>query len=67
LISVAWPATRCEWREPFHRGRFYIGHPIPVGGAGSHLLAQAAPAQCLIRVPAGATLAAGGLARVYPL
>lgn len=39
----------------------------PVGGAGSHLLAQSVTADALIRVPAGATLAAGTLVEVYPL
>ncbi|WP_288833132.1 molybdopterin molybdotransferase MoeA [uncultured Corynebacterium sp.] len=67
LVPLAAPVTGLEGREQFLRGRFDNGRAAPVGGAGSHLLAQAAPAQCLIRVPAGATLPAGDLARVYPL
>jgi molybdopterin molybdotransferase len=39
----------------------------PVGGAGSHLLAQSVTASCLLRVPTGAHLAAGSTALAYPL
>jgi molybdopterin molybdotransferase len=39
----------------------------PVGGAGSHLLAQSVTASALLRVPAGAELSAGQTATVYPL
>lgn len=39
----------------------------PVGGAGSHLLAQSVPADVLLRVPAGASLAAGDTVEAYPL
>ncbi|HCT14117.1 MAG TPA: molybdopterin molybdenumtransferase MoeA [Corynebacterium nuruki] len=39
----------------------------PVGGAGSHLLAQSVTASALLRVPAGAQLSAGRTATVYPL
>ncbi|WP_342319551.1 molybdopterin molybdotransferase MoeA [Corynebacterium mayonis] len=67
LVPLAESVTGIEGRAQFFRGRFDNGRATPVGGAGSHLLAQAAPAQCLIRVPAGATLSAGDLARVYPL
>lgn len=54
-------------RDQFVRGRVVDGRVDAVGGAGSHLLAQAAEATCLIRVPAGARLCEGDLARVYPL
>lgn len=56
-----------EGREQFLRGRVEAGRAVPVGGAGSHLLSQAAGADCLIRVPAGATVCPGDLVRVYPL
>lgn len=56
-----------EGREQFLRGRIVDGQVHPIGGASSHLLAQGAAAQCLIRVPAGAQLAAGELVSVYPL
>ena len=52
-------------REQFLRGRFINGQAHPSGGAGSHLLSQAAQADCLI--PAAATLCAGELVMVYPL
>ncbi|KAA8719749.1 molybdopterin molybdotransferase MoeA [Corynebacterium spheniscorum] len=39
----------------------------PIGGAGSHLIAQAVPADCLLRIPAGAALKAGDTALIYPL
>ena len=54
-------------RDRFLRGRIVDGQVQPIGGASSHLLAQGAAAQCLIRVPAGAELAAGELVSVYPL
>lgn len=39
----------------------------PVGGAGSHLLAQSVEADALIRVPAGADLGPGDVVEVHPL
>ncbi|MDH2455670.1 molybdopterin molybdotransferase MoeA [Corynebacterium bovis] len=38
-----------------------------VGGAGSHLLAQSAGADCLVRVRAGEDVAPGEVVEVYPL
>ena len=64
---LACPVTGIEGREQFLRGRVEEGVVRPIGGASSHLLAQGAAAQCLIRVPAGAELAAGELVSVYPL
>ncbi|WP_297588596.1 molybdopterin molybdotransferase MoeA [uncultured Corynebacterium sp.] len=64
---LASPVTGIEGREQFLRGRIENGAVRPIGGASSHLLAQGAAAQCLIRVPAGAQLAAGELVSVYPL
>jgi molybdopterin molybdotransferase len=39
----------------------------PVGGTGSHLLAQSAEADCLARIPAGKDLDRGAVVSVYPL
>lgn len=39
----------------------------PVGGTGSHLLAQSAEADCLARIPAGGDLDRGAVVTVYPL
>lgn len=39
----------------------------PVGGTGSHLLAQSAEADCLARIPAGEDLDRGAVVTVYPL
>lgn len=66
-VPLACPAAGIEGREQFLRGRVLDGRAHPIGGAGSHLLAQAAGAQCLIRVPAGTRLGAGELVSVYPL
>lgn len=38
----------------------------PVGGTSSHLLSQAAAANCLIRIPASAPAAAGSTVEVFP-
>lgn len=59
-------------KEQFRRGRIHLtpdGTAVahPVGGAGSHLLAQSFPANCLIRIPAGQRLAADDPVTVYPL
>lgn len=64
---LACAVTGIEGREQFLRGRIESGAVHPLGGASSHLLAQGAAAQCLIRVPAGAQLDAGELVSVYPL
>lgn len=53
-------------KEQFLRGTLDAGRATPVGGAGSHLLAQALPATCLIRIPAGG-LPAGSTVTVHPL
>lgn len=39
----------------------------PVGGAGSHLLAQSVDADCLLRVPAGEAPRPGDVVTIYPL
>lgn len=56
-------------REQFLRGTYISAlkgtEATPVGGAGSHLLAQATHANCLIRVPLGG-LSAGAPVTVYP-
>lgn len=39
----------------------------PVGGTSSHLIAQGAQADCLIRIPADTVVAANSLVTVYPL
>lgn len=59
-------------REQLLRGRLSTDASgaltaTPVGGTSSHLLAQAATADCLIRIPARADLPAGSLVSVYPL
>lgn len=41
-------------------------HAAPVGGTSSHLLSQAATANCLIRIPAGHPAAAGSTVEVFP-
>lgn len=68
---LAEETTGLEGREQFLRGRveYADGEVIarPVGGAGSHLISQAVPATCLIRIPQSTTLAAGELVTVYPL
>ena len=54
-------------RDQFLRGRIVHGRAEVLGGPGSHLLSQAAEAECLIRIPAGSYLVRGELALVYPL
>lgn len=61
------PVAGLAGREQFLRGRISQGRAEPLGGAGSHLLNQAAEATCLIRVPADTALSAGDLALIYPL
>jgi len=65
------PVTGQEHKDCFHRavrsvvdGRVLVR---PVGGAGSHLLAQSVEADCLLRVPAGARPTPGDVVAVYPL
>lgn len=65
------PVTGQEHKDCFHRavrsvvdGRVLVR---PVGGAGSHLLAQSVEADCLLRVPAGALPTPGDVVSVYPL
>ncbi|GAB2502962.1 Molybdopterin molybdenumtransferase [Corynebacterium atrinae] len=53
-------------KEQFLRGVLADRVARPVGGAGSHLLAQALHATCLIRIPAGG-VPGGASVRVYPL
>ncbi|WP_291314756.1 molybdopterin molybdotransferase MoeA [Corynebacterium sp. UBA2622] len=68
LAPLAAEITGLEGRDQFLRGRVGAGGSVEaVGKPGSHLLAQAGPATCLIRIPAGTTVPAGSLARVYPL
>lgn len=66
-VPLAVSAQGLTGREQFLRGRLNGGTAHVVGGAGSHLLSQAAEADCLIRIPAGARLNAGELALTYPL
>lgn len=65
------PVTGQEHKDCFHRavctvvdGRVLVR---PVGGAGSHLLAQSVEADCLLRVPAGVLPSPGDVVAVYPL
>lgn len=53
-------------KEQFRRGRV-DSHAHILGGASSHLLAQAADATHLIRIPAGQRLEEGQEVEVYPL
>ncbi len=53
-------------KEQFRRGRV-DSHAHILGGASSHLLAQAADATHLIRIPADQRLEAGEEVEVYPL
>ncbi|MEX3505085.1 molybdopterin molybdotransferase MoeA [Corynebacterium sp. LK2510] len=66
-VPLAEPLQGIDAKEQFLRGVIVDGRAKPVGDAGSHLLAQAAPATCLIRMPAGANCAAGDVVVVYPL
>lgn len=59
-------------RTQFRRGRHAVGSRGELearvcSGSGSHLLAKAAPATCLLEVPPRATLTAGDLVTIYPL
>lgn len=54
-------------KEQLLRGTLTTEGVTPAGGTSSHLLAQGAVADCLIRIPAGATVGAGEFVTVYPL
>ncbi|WIM67884.1 molybdopterin molybdotransferase MoeA [Corynebacterium breve] len=58
-------------RDQFLRGRLIHDSgsvlAAPVGGTESHLISQAVPADCLIRIPQTATIPSGGRVEVYPL
>ncbi|MDO5728558.1 MAG: molybdopterin molybdotransferase MoeA [Actinomycetaceae bacterium] len=59
-------------RDQFRRGHYERDdngaiHVSILGGASSHLLAQAAQANCLVRIPAKADLAAGDQVTIYQL
>ena len=66
-VPLAADTTGLDNREQFLRGRLIDGQAHTIGGPGSHLLSQAAQADCLIRIPVAATLRAGELVMVYPL
>ena len=66
-VALASDVTGLEGRDQFLRGVVVKRKALPLGKAGSHLLAQGAQATCLIRVPAGAQLRAGDMATLYPL
>lgn len=59
--------TGLAGRDQLLRGRLTAAGATPVGETSSHLLAQGALADCLIRIPAGATVEAGEHVTVYPL
>ena len=74
------PVQGLAGRDCFLRARTEVGvddgaHGVhgavvtvtPVGGTGSHLLAQSAEADCLARIPAGGDLDRGAVVTVYPL
>lgn len=72
VAEMGTPATGLSGgRDQFLRGRWevvdkrLVATPLP--GTSSHLLAQAAGATCLIRVPAGTTVEAGNSVDTYPL
>ena len=70
--QLAEATTGIAGRDQFRRGRV---EPVEdgtlsahiIGGAGSHLISQAVEATHLIRIPAGANLAAGEVVQVYEL
>ena len=58
-------------RDQFLRGRIRVDEQgrlraLGVGGAGSHLIAQAVDANALVRIPAATTLNRGDAVTVYP-
>lgn len=61
-----------DHRDQFRRGTHRVNETGTVeaslvGGPSSHLLAQAVDADCLIRIPARASLKTGDLVTIYPL
>ncbi|ALC04719.1 molybdopterin biosynthesis enzyme [Corynebacterium deserti GIMN1.010] len=60
-----------DHREQFLRGTLHTQDGqlkvTPIPGAGSHLLVQAAMADCLIRVPARTTVEENSVVKIYPL
>ena len=64
-LPVAADAPGLPGRDQFLRGT-HGARAVPLGGAGSHFLGQAADATCLIRIPAGGA-SAGDNVTVYPL
>ncbi|MCF4005655.1 molybdopterin molybdotransferase MoeA [Corynebacterium uropygiale] len=73
LLPLRGHAHGMEGKDQFRRGRICLdahGADCAVeilGGPGSHLVAAAAAATCLVRIPAGQECAGGELVRVYPL
>lgn len=69
--QLAEPATGLPAKEQLRRGNLKVIDGVVtatvVGGASSHLISQAAQANCLIRIPTGAALATGDIVKVYPL
>ncbi|MEJ6549279.1 molybdopterin molybdotransferase MoeA [Corynebacterium sp. USCH3] len=74
---LAAPVQGLAGRDCFLRARTEVGAAdgahgavvtvTPVGGTGSHLLAQSVEADCLVRIPAGEDLGRGAVVTVYPL
>lgn len=60
------PVAGLPNKERFYRGVLRDGKARVLGGAGSHLIAQAVGANCLIRIPAGCSLSGGADVVVYP-
>lgn len=65
-LPLAEDAPGLPTRDQFLRGKLSAQGALPVGGPGSHLLAQALAADCLIRIPAPGGLSAGDLVQVHP-
>lgn len=65
-LPLAQDAPGLPDRDQFLRGKVTAEGVRPVGGPGSHLLAQALEADCLIRIPAPGGLSAGDRVRVHP-
>ena len=66
LVPLAAGVEGLPHKDQFRRGRVDSRAHI-LGGASSHLLAQAADATHLIRIPAGQRLEEGQEVEVYPL
>ena len=65
ILPLARDAAGLPDRDQFLRGRLSTEGATPVGGPGSHLLAQALEADCLIRIPAPGGLSAGDHVEVH--